>query len=86
ILGISIFPEQFFNKNEQVLENFSIKVETYEADKRYMKVFVPDNARVIETMKRLSHQRYSKTRGCYLMPATPEMMTALKLHFSGDSA
>ena len=85
ILGQSIFPERYFDKKEQIQENISICIQTYEDDARYMKVFVPDNTQVIETMKRLSYQRYSKSKACYLLPATPEVMTALKLHFSGDS-
>ncbi|WP_127846310.1 tyrosine-type recombinase/integrase [Psychroflexus aestuariivivens] len=85
ILGQSVLPKRYFDKDEQILGDFTINIQIYEDDVRYMKVFVPDNTQVIETLKRLSYQRYSKAKGCYLMPATPEMMKALKLHFSGDS-
>ena len=50
-----------------------------------MEVHVPKMVAVHEKLKRFSMARYSKIKGCYLLPAAPVVMDSLHLQFESSS-
>ncbi|MEX2380666.1 MAG: tyrosine-type recombinase/integrase [Vicingaceae bacterium] len=86
IIGAPILPDNFYHKDKQPTKNLEIQLLPHDADKRFMQAVVPESTRLIEVVKRLSYSRYSKRLGCYLLPATPKMLTALEYHFEPTEA
>ncbi len=86
IIGASIFPNNFYDFKRKPLKKVVIKLQTHDIDPRYMRVFLPESTRLIEIVKRLSYSIYSKHLGCYLLPATPALLTALAYHFEPTEA
>lgn len=79
IFGVSLFGEDFFSKEEKE-DHLHLELYTYDEDSRYLLVKFSNNYRLIDCLKRLSYSVYSQTKDAYLLPATPQMLEALKLH------
>lgn len=86
IIGVEIFPKNYFRSGEKVKKTTTVHLMAHDADRRFMRLYLPDNSRLIEVVKRLSYSRYSKRVKCYLVPATPKMLSALEYHFEPTEA
>tara|TARA_R110002096_G_scaffold238027_2_gene429301 strand:- start:3045 stop:4370 length:1326 start_codon:yes stop_codon:yes gene_type:complete len=86
IIGVELFPKNYYRSGEKVKKSTSVVLMAHDADKRFMRLYLPDNSRLIEVVKRLSYSRFSKRAKCYLLPATPKMLTALEYHFEPTEA
>lgn len=86
IIGAPILPDNFFDQEKQPNKNLGIRLLPHDEDKRFMCAFLPESIRLIELVKRLAYSRYSKRLACYLLPATPKMLTALEYHLEPTEA
>ena len=86
LLGLNFLPSNFFQSEDRNQKDGLVRLEKHEADQRFMRLYLPDSVRLIETIKRLSYSKYSKHHACYLLPATEKMLLALKYHLDLSSA
>jgi site-specific recombinase XerD len=76
------FPDDFWEK-PQSEKNGSIIIDPHD-NHSWMRVIVPRDTFLIDKMKRFSMSRYSSAHQCYLLPATPDVYSALTLHYAPD--
>jgi len=81
ILGVTpFFGTDYFTKDSFVVKG-KIKVLPHLEAVSWMEIYVPKAVAVHEKLKRFSMARYSKGKGCYLLPAAPIVMDSLYLQF-----
>lgn len=68
-----LLPAEYYDDQENAAIHGSIVFEEHAADKKFMRVRLPDVSAVIQQVKRLYGSTYSKAEGCYLVPATADM-------------
>ncbi len=76
-------PSDFVTR-EQRVEGGVLKIDVHPEDIRWMRVYVPRVAMLMEKIRRFSMVRYSKDHQCHLLPATPEVYHALTLHYEPE--
>jgi len=69
-----------YHQDDVTFEGSSVVLKPHEEDVRWMQVYLPNHYVLIDKVKRISMARYSKAKQCYLLPATPELYDALRLH------
>jgi site-specific recombinase XerD len=88
LLGMpGLFPQDYYRPDEPVNSNQKVILKEHREDPRVMEVHLPAVTALIEQVKRLMTSRYSKSAGCYVVPATPDMMENMAkiAHESGFS-
>jgi site-specific recombinase XerD len=81
VLGVSnFFGCDYFVKDAKLVEGI-IKVLPHAESVAWMEVYVPKMVMVHEKLKRFSMMRFSKIKGCYLLPAAPAVLDSLYLQF-----
>jgi site-specific recombinase XerD len=75
-----LLPNTYYFKDAIPLKG-SIVLKVHAEDVRWMQVFLPEHFALREQIKRFSMVRYSKTLGCFLLPAAPQILETLALHF-----
>lgn len=78
----NLFPNDFYEEKE-TFQNTKIEIKAYEDDRKWMALFITNNAALHIALKRISFYRYHPKLNCYLYPAAPSVLRALKLHFEG---
>jgi len=78
----NLFPNYFYSEKE-TLSNVKIEIKPHIEDRNWMAIYVPNNVQLHSALKRIAYYRYHAKQDCYLYPAAPSVMNALKLHFEG---
>lgn len=81
ILGIVPFFGEDYWVQETTFKGQSIVILPHPEDLTWMEVYIPGLIMLQEKVKRFSMVRYSKIKGCFLLPAAPSVYEGLLLHF-----
>ncbi len=65
-------------------ENGTIIIRPHKVDEKLMQVHVPMRFSITDRMRRFSFSSFSRAGQCYLLPATPDVLSTLKLMFEAD--
>ena len=81
VLGVSDFFGTDYFVKDLIVGKGKIRVLPHEEAVAWMEVYVPKMVMVHEKLKRFSMMRFSKVKGCYLLPAAPAVLDSLYLQF-----
>jgi site-specific recombinase XerD len=61
-----------------------VTLKVHSENKSQMQVYVPRQFKLVEHIRRFAMARYNSEHQCYLLPATPEVVQALEMHYEAD--
>ncbi|MEZ4788158.1 MAG: tyrosine-type recombinase/integrase, partial [Flavobacterium haoranii] len=75
-----LLPDNFYFKEQHNLQG-TLVLKIHPEDFQWMQVYVPQHFALREQIKRFSMVKFSKPFGCFLLPAAPQILETLAIHF-----
>ncbi|MBD3723455.1 MAG: tyrosine-type recombinase/integrase [Flavobacteriaceae bacterium] len=76
----NLLPHDFYFNESKTIDGI-IVLKIHPEDFQWMQVYLPQHFALREQIKRFSMVRYSKPFECFLLPAAPQILETLEIHF-----